>query len=235
MEKRFKAKQAQEAYVSKAREKYKGDCIRITSYTQQSTFAQGKDLERIQAKLKRAQLTVQANEKDFESFTNALVDLTPAWEVEWKSFCDTSQDLEEDRMDFMRDILWTYANHVSTVCVSDDEVSSYLDFLIPRASALIAMTIVLRADTDYSGRLRNRTGRHELRQGLRNRVPYTRNPTLRPFQRQRYSLGLIDCPGTPCHLRSRIEENGTGLPLVATSTGRTIATLQRACYPHSRS
>lgn len=130
MEKKFKAKQAQEAYVSKAREKYKGDCIRITSYTQQSTFAQGKDLERIQAKLKRAQQTVQANEKDFESFTNALMELIPGWEADWKNFCDTSQDLEEERMDFMKDVLWTYANQISTICVSDDEVSYCLDFLL---------------------------------------------------------------------------------------------------------
>jgi hypothetical protein len=124
VEKKFKTKQAQEAYVSKAREKYKGDCIRITSYTQQSTFAQGKDLERIQAKLKRAQQTVQANEKDFEGFTNTLADLIPGWEADWKSFCDTCQDLEEERMDFMKDLLWTYANQVSTICVSDDEVSA---------------------------------------------------------------------------------------------------------------
>jgi len=128
VEKKFKAKQAQEAYVSKAREKYNGDCIRITSYTQQSTFAQGKDLERIQFKLKRAQQTVQANEKDFASFTEVLVDMMPGWEADWKGFCDTCQDLEEDRMEFMKDILWTYANLVSTICVSDDEVTCYHDF-----------------------------------------------------------------------------------------------------------
>lgn len=130
MEKKFKNKQSQEAYVSKAREKYKGDCIRITSYTQQSTFAKGKDLERIQAKLMRAQQTVQANEKDYETFTNALVELMPEWEAEWKDFCDACQDLEEERMEFMKDILWTYANQVSTICVSDDEVSYFDDMSI---------------------------------------------------------------------------------------------------------
>jgi hypothetical protein len=30
--------------------------------------------------------------------------------------------LEEERMEFMKDNLWAYANAVSTVCVSDDEV-----------------------------------------------------------------------------------------------------------------
>lgn len=121
VEKGFKAKQAQEAFVSKAREKYNRDYIRITSFTQQSTFAQGKDLERIQSKLVRVQQTVQANEKDLENFTNALVDMMPGWEADWKNFCDTCQDLEEERMEFMKDILWSYANLVSTICVSDDE------------------------------------------------------------------------------------------------------------------
>lgn len=33
------------------------------------------------------------------------------------------QDLEEERLDFMKSSLWTFANVASTVCVSDDAVS----------------------------------------------------------------------------------------------------------------
>lgn len=32
------------------------------------------------------------------------------------------QDLEEERLDFTKSSLWTYANIASTVCVSDDAV-----------------------------------------------------------------------------------------------------------------
>jgi hypothetical protein len=123
IEKKLKAKQTQESYVTKAREKYEGDCTRIASYTQQSAFAQGKDLERIQAKLKRSQQTVQANEQDLANFTQALQDLLPSWEADWKEFCDRSQDLEEDRLDFMLNTLWSYANEVSQLCVNDDQAS----------------------------------------------------------------------------------------------------------------
>jgi hypothetical protein len=124
VEKKFKAKQIQESYVVKAREKYQGDCLRIASYTQQSAIVQGKDLERIELKLKRARQTVQANEKDFANFTKALSDIIPGWEADWKEFCDSCQDLEEDRMEFMRDRMWAYANAVSTICVTDDQASS---------------------------------------------------------------------------------------------------------------
>lgn len=34
------------------------------------------------------------------------------------------QDLEEERIDFMKNSLWTFANVASTVCVSDDAVRS---------------------------------------------------------------------------------------------------------------
>ncbi|KAJ7645940.1 SH3 domain-containing protein [Mycena polygramma] len=135
LEKRFKVKQTQESYVLKAREKYESDCLRIASYTQQISVNPGKDVERLELKLRRAKQTVQANEKDFASFTKTVLDMMPAWEKDWKEFCDASEDLEEDRLDFMKDIIWMYANAVSTLCVSDDQscerIRTVLDQLEP--------------------------------------------------------------------------------------------------------
>lgn len=121
IEKQFKTKQAQEAHVNKAREKYEQDCLRINAYTAQSTLVQGKDLERISVKLERAQQTVHANEREYANFARALHESIAKWEQEWKQFCDSCQDLEEERMDFTKDNVWVYANAVSIVCVSDDE------------------------------------------------------------------------------------------------------------------
>ncbi|TFK50867.1 hypothetical protein OE88DRAFT_1680736 [Heliocybe sulcata] len=121
IEKSFKIKQAQESHVNKAREKYEADCMRINGYTAQSTLVQGKDLEKIHQKLERVQQTVQANERDFANFARALAETARQWELDWKAFCDSCQDMEEERMDFMKDNVWAYANAVSTVCVHDDE------------------------------------------------------------------------------------------------------------------
>ncbi|KAK0471555.1 SH3 domain-containing protein [Armillaria novae-zelandiae] len=120
MEKRFKLKLKQESYVATAREKYQSDCVRIDSYAKQIDVNSGKDVERLQAKLNRAKQTVQANEKDYATFTEKLKDISAAWVLEWRQFCDESQTMEEQRMEFMKDTLWAYANLVSTVCVSDD-------------------------------------------------------------------------------------------------------------------
>ncbi|KAH7929586.1 hypothetical protein BV22DRAFT_1002479 [Leucogyrophana mollusca] len=121
IEKEFKVKQTREQHAAKAREKYESDCLRINSYTAQSTLVQGKDLEKIHLKLERAQQTVQVNENDYAQFTRVLQETMQKWELDWKAFCDSCQDLEEERMEFMKDNMWAYANAVSTVCVSDDE------------------------------------------------------------------------------------------------------------------
>lgn len=121
IEREFKLKQQQESHVARAREKYESDCMRINSYTAQATIMQGKELEKIQTKLERAQQTVGANEQDFQKFSRILQDTTAKWEQDWKEFCDRCQDIEDERMEFMKDNMWAYANVISTVCVSDDE------------------------------------------------------------------------------------------------------------------
>ncbi|KZT55674.1 hypothetical protein CALCODRAFT_498269 [Calocera cornea HHB12733] len=126
VEKAWKNKQAQEGHVQKARERYESDCLKINSAMAQQTLVQGKELERVRMKLERAQATIGSNEKEYHSFTRALADTTKKWEQQWKDFCDTCQDLEDDRIEFMKDNVWSYANAVSSVCVGDDESCEHI-------------------------------------------------------------------------------------------------------------
>ncbi|KAH8096788.1 hypothetical protein BXZ70DRAFT_315867 [Cristinia sonorae] len=121
IEKEFKTKQTHEGFAQKAREKYEANCMQINALTAQATLQQGKELDKIHLKLDRLQQTVHGNERDFANFTRILHDTSAQWEVNWKAFCDRCQDLEEERIEFMKDIMWAYANAVSTVCVADDE------------------------------------------------------------------------------------------------------------------
>lgn len=161
LERKFRDKQVQESYVKKSREKYESDCVRIRSYTQQITFMTGADLQKVQQKLARTQQTLQGNEKDYAKFTKELLELIPAWEKEWKEFGDSCQDLEEERLDFMKDIIWAYANAISTVCVADDLVKSVITFFFK--SCLIGHHIVLRAYQNRSRSTRDRKGCRKLR------------------------------------------------------------------------
>ncbi|KAL9932600.1 hypothetical protein V8E36_008717 [Tilletia maclaganii] len=121
IEKLYKQKQTQETYVNKSREKYEQDCIKINGYTAQSSLVQGRDLDKVSAKLDKAQATVGVNEKDYQNFIKALKDTTIKWNGEWKVYLDQCQDLEEERLEFIKANMWNYANGVSAICVADDE------------------------------------------------------------------------------------------------------------------
>lgn len=107
-------------------------------------------MDRIHARLDKAKQTVVQNERDYANSVSILQDTCHKWEADWKVFCDVGldhpdhvlfaaltdlqhcQDIEDERIEFMKDNIWTYANAVSTVCVSDDEVS----FLSSRVSLI---------------------------------------------------------------------------------------------------
>lgn len=61
------------------------------------------------------------------------------------------QDLEEERLDFTKSSLWTYANIASTVCVSDDAVSLSLSSPLRNPNS----RVVLRKDSTFSRELRS--------------------------------------------------------------------------------
>lgn len=132
--------------------------MRINSYTAQSTLVQGKELERIQTKLDKTRQTVQANEREYAQYARALADTTSRWEKEWKVFCDTCQDMEEDRIEFMKDNVWAYANAVSTVCVADDEVSLVLIMW----TICLRSIIVMRKDSCFIRASGSRKGNRGL-------------------------------------------------------------------------
>ncbi|THV06671.1 hypothetical protein K435DRAFT_644624 [Dendrothele bispora CBS 962.96] len=119
IEKKFKAKTSKESYVARAREKCQSDRVRIASYSQQLEN-NSPDTDRIRQRLKRTEQTAVANEKDYVNFCKELAEVLPSWEADWREYCDLCQDLEEERLDFMKDNLWAYANAISTVCVADD-------------------------------------------------------------------------------------------------------------------
>ena len=117
VEKIFKSKQVQQTYVAKVKERYGQHCHRVNA---QQTLNQG---EGIMFKLDHAQSVLHINERDYANYTKVIADTVQKWDVEWKNFCDQCQDLEEERIVFMKDNVWAYANAVSTVCVAEDDVS----------------------------------------------------------------------------------------------------------------
>lgn len=225
IEKEYKAKQTHEGYVNRSREKYESDCLRINSYTAQSSLVQGKDLDKINFKLERAQQTVQANERDFQNFSRAYQDTVAKWDQDWKGFCDQCQDLEEERIEFMKDNMWAYANAVSTVCVSDDEVclaSIWFSFLPADFCTLVVRTSPCSSRANGAG---SRNG--ELRARLRDWQSNSRPSSVRQLHLSRCLRLEQSYIHSSCSIRP--SDPATSRPRDATSAP---SRRRRAAYDH---
>jgi hypothetical protein len=80
----------------------------------------GQEERKNKAKLEKTQINIATLNTEYENAVKALEDTTGRWNRDWKAAADKFQDLEEERLDFMKSSLWSFANIASTVCVSDD-------------------------------------------------------------------------------------------------------------------
>lgn len=120
VERLLKTKIQQTQQVNKTRDKYEQECLKIKGYLAQGHMVMGQEERRNKAKLEKTQITLATANIEYENAVKALEDTTARWNREWKSAADKFQDIEEERLDFSKSSLWTFANITSTVCVSDD-------------------------------------------------------------------------------------------------------------------
>lgn len=80
----------------------------------------GQEERKNKAKLEKTQINLATSNAEYESAVKVLEETTGRWNRDWKAAADKFQDLEEERLDFTKSSLWTFANIASTVCVSDD-------------------------------------------------------------------------------------------------------------------
>ncbi|KAI9663391.1 MAG: hypothetical protein M1831_002675 [Alyxoria varia] len=120
IEKLLKVKTQQSATVNKARDRYEQDCLKIKGYLAQGHMVMGQEERKNKAKLEKTQIQLSTTSNEYEAAVKVLEETTGRWNRDWKGACDKFQDLEEERVDFMKSSLWSFANIASTVCVSDD-------------------------------------------------------------------------------------------------------------------
>ncbi|KAK4099411.1 hypothetical protein N658DRAFT_429942 [Parathielavia hyrcaniae] len=120
VEKLLKSKVQQTQLVNKTRDKYEQECLKIKGYLAQGHMVMGHEERKNKAKLEKTQISLATSNAEYEAAVKALEETTARWNREWKAAADKFQDLEEERLDFTKSSLWTFANIASTVCVSDD-------------------------------------------------------------------------------------------------------------------
>ncbi|KAK3945587.1 hypothetical protein QBC46DRAFT_94727 [Diplogelasinospora grovesii] len=120
VEKLLKTKIQQTQLVNKTRDRYEQECLKIKGYLAQGHMVMGQEERKNKAKLEKTQISLATSNAEYEAAVKALEETTARWNREWKAAADKFQDLEEERLDFTKSSLWTFANIASTVCVSDD-------------------------------------------------------------------------------------------------------------------
>ncbi|CZR61194.1 probable proline-serine-threonine phosphatase-interacting protein 2 [Phialocephala subalpina] len=120
IEKLLKVKTQQTQHVNKTRDKYEQECLKIKGYLAQGHMVMGQEERKNKAKLEKTQINLATSNTEYENAVKALEETTGRWNRDWKAAADKFQDLEEERLDFMKSSLWSFANIASTVCVSDD-------------------------------------------------------------------------------------------------------------------
>jgi len=109
--------------VYKSRDRFEQDCLKIKGYLAQGHMVMGQEERKNKAKLEKTQIQMSSNSNEYEAAVKVLEETTGKWNREWKAGCDKFQDLEEERLDFFKSSLWSFANIASTVCVSDDALA----------------------------------------------------------------------------------------------------------------
>lgn len=135
--------------ILQTRDRYEQDCLRIKGYLAQGHMVMGQEERKNKQKLEKTQIQLASNSQEYEAAVKQLEETTGRWNKEWKAACDKFQDLEEERLDFTKSSLWTYANIASTVCVSDDAVCVSCPCLI----SILIRYIVVRESPSLFGEL----------------------------------------------------------------------------------
>ncbi|KAH9818485.1 hypothetical protein DFH28DRAFT_888348 [Melampsora americana] len=104
----------------KARCKFEVDSIAVNGYGAQLHLVQGREMDRIGVKFDKANASLGLTEKNYRVLTRNLDETAQEWILQWKTFCDLIQDLEEDRIDFIQSSICTYTDSVSAVSLLED-------------------------------------------------------------------------------------------------------------------
>ncbi|KAI8320563.1 hypothetical protein GQ54DRAFT_290987 [Martensiomyces pterosporus] len=107
--------------LRKLQDKRRSDTKKVGDLELQVNGLHGMGDPKLKAKLERAQAQQRATEKEYVDVRARLKDADQQWLHVWRSACDVFQVLEEERIDYLKNCLWTYTNLVSSACVADDE------------------------------------------------------------------------------------------------------------------
>ncbi|GFN81674.1 proline-serine-threonine phosphatase-interacting protein 2, partial [Plakobranchus ocellatus] len=114
-----KTKQLERLYVRKCHEKEICEASLRDIYT--STTAQAKEIEKARVKATKAEEEAEKADNAYKGAVHVLEDCRVSWEHEMTAACNAIQQLDEERIIFLRQELWKAINADSQIALDIDE------------------------------------------------------------------------------------------------------------------
>ncbi|XP_065187804.1 proline-serine-threonine phosphatase-interacting protein 1-like [Sycon ciliatum] len=140
---------------TKAKQEYHSKCRaadKAEEVASKSGHLQPKKIEELKMKAKKAR---QASELADQSYQEAVKNLDEArllWEREMEVACKVFQDLEEERVLFLRQMMWKHCNVYSSLAVRDDEVHEAVRCSLEQCDADSDLTLFVQQKRTGSDR-----------------------------------------------------------------------------------
>lgn len=106
--------------VAHSKEKYETECQKLKHYYAQSQLLAGKEAERLNQKIHRLETVISVHRDDYLDLTKEFHTVHDIWIKEWQVGCLKLQELEEERLGFLKTNAWDFVNVISTSCLADD-------------------------------------------------------------------------------------------------------------------
>ncbi|KAI8812361.1 hypothetical protein BJ742DRAFT_793886 [Cladochytrium replicatum] len=197
LDKDLKAKSAQMAAVSKAKERYEAKCAEADGLlVQMRPTLQPKEADKLRARHEKTVAAAKSADSEYKSGIEKFGELSKKWETNFRAACTVAQKLEENRLENMREFIWNFVNMISSTCVADDECCERVR--VSLESVEIDKDIQLFIDTRSTGT--------EL-PALLVYVPYTSKSMDNDY------IPLSNPPSSAPSVRSSLENKVSSTPL----------------------
>ncbi|TPX35207.1 hypothetical protein SmJEL517_g02349 [Synchytrium microbalum] len=123
IEKHLKNKSALANQCQKAKERYEARCVELNSLRASQSNAKPDQLDKIRTKIDKTQTAMNQADGEYIAAVEKTREAFSKWQDDFRIACVECQKLEVDRIEFLRNSCWNYANLFSKACVQDDEAS----------------------------------------------------------------------------------------------------------------
>lgn len=115
-----KYKKALNAKLETCRSKYESECMKFRAMSADKMLLDGNELRKLNSKLEKSEQTIKHYRQEYYDMYKEAFEVHERYVREWRLALVKYQELEEERIKFLRSNIWTYCNLVSVTCVNVD-------------------------------------------------------------------------------------------------------------------